>query len=129
MKYVRQKHKLGCGSASLAMVMGISYDEALSLVHPSRPKYSRVCTDIRRIGSILVDAGYKVEPKILTEVDDRRAVLDSRMAIMIVWMDAFYPWRHACAWDGEKVFDPMFREGLGPAEFYMDHMVKVILVG
>lgn len=129
MKYIRQKHKLGCGSASLAMVMGISYDQALSLIHPLRPKYSKVCTDIIRIGSVLVNAGYKVEPKILTSLDDPRTVLDSRMAIMIVWMDEFYPWRHACAWDGKKVFDPMFRKGLGTEEFYMDHMVKAILVG
>lgn len=40
MRYVRQKHKNGCGVASFAMVAGIGYDKAMKIIDPKRVRGS-----------------------------------------------------------------------------------------
>lgn len=40
-KKVLQKHKSGCGVACVAMILGITYDEAMKIVHPRRRPWKK----------------------------------------------------------------------------------------
>lgn len=151
MIWLRQKHKLGCASASLAMIAGISYDEAIALVHPGRKKRTRVCTTVSHMADVMMGLGMEVEIRYnpasdpnetrpqwftlsqLTKSHERMIWLGDWLgrpvgpALLTVWMDPYIPWRHAVVWDGERILDPMIKESY-PVESYFNNLVSAIVV-
>lgn len=99
---MKQRHKLGCGSASLAMIMGITYETALSLVHPNRVKYKRVSTSRDRLVEVLLNHGFICEvidfSYLGAEEKQLKLMSDNRCGILCVWMEPYKPWRHAMGW-------------------------------
>lgn len=155
MKWVRQKHKLGCASASLAMIAGIDYDSALSLVHPARKKGTRVCTTIGHMSDVmrgmgmpvtirynpadLEHLGNPVPPYPLSEMTcshNRWMWLGDWLgrpiepALLTVWMEPYIPWRHAVVWDGSTILDPMIEPSKRdiPDSVYFKNLVSAIIV-
>ncbi len=62
-KHVTQTHKTGCGVACIAMIFGISYDEAMKIVHPKRKLGKKPYTSIQTIVDVLTvnKIKYKVQ--------------------------------------------------------------------
>lgn len=61
-KRVYQKHKTGCGVACLAMILNLSYDEAMKVVHPKRKPGKKPYTSMLRVSEVL--RNHKINYKI-----------------------------------------------------------------
>jgi hypothetical protein len=70
MKLVRQRHRRGCGSACLAMLVGISYYDAINFFHPNRTKKTDVSISHRALFYALLNFGFK--PKLAMPTNIRR---------------------------------------------------------
>lgn len=101
MKRVPQRHKLGCVSASLAMVAGISYTDSLKLIHPRRVKGTKVFSNLKRLYTVLQNL--KLNPEINFKPDIRNIKYPS---IIILFPDN--KMGHAVVWDpkSKKILDP-----------------------
>lgn len=62
-EHVAQKHTYGCVVAALAMVLGVTYDAALSLLSPDKDPDWNHGFDFMAFDSVLVDHGYAVARK------------------------------------------------------------------
>lgn len=61
-KRVYQKHKTGCGVACVGMILGLSYGEAMQVVHPKRKPGKKPYTSMKRIAEVF--RNYKIKFKI-----------------------------------------------------------------
>lgn len=52
-KRVQQKHKTGCGPACIAMVCGLTYNQAVKLTHPNRKPKTKLFTSTKRLCKVL----------------------------------------------------------------------------
>lgn len=102
MKYVRQKHVKGCGVASLAMVTGLSYNDALKLIDPQRQKGKEYRgTALEQVLKAFNDMGVKYRIHFNSKLKDIKND---------AYICASLPCgcRHAVAWDAKnkKILDP-----------------------
>lgn len=107
MKLIRQKHKQGCASACLAMIANLSYEDALTLIHPSRKPKTRVTTNLIRLSEVLKDLNLKF-----------RVNLDFPLNPAIVVIKGSTD-QHAVIWDGNKILDPA-RKIAKPLQYYQN---------
>jgi len=115
MRYVKQKHKYGCGVASLAMAAGIGYDRALKLIDPNREKGAQFSgTHLEQVLAALqkMGFGYKIhfDPTNLGTIKNNAYISFSQRCGC----------RHAVTWDAKnkKILDPDFGKP--------DHTGKII---
>lgn len=105
MKLVRQLHESGCVPASIAMIAGISYSEALTYFHP-RHNWEKQGSNLPRIQKILDKLGYA------TIVTGKRDLTKLKTnALITISHEAYGPPphnHHALVWDCRKqrVLDP-----------------------
>lgn len=107
MRQVKQRHKTGCGPASLAMLTGISYQKALKLMLPKRRPRECACTGIHDMLRAIEKLGLKCD------VSFKKVKLDSlkKDAMLIVSNPRhgkLHTGSHALVWDSKqkRIIDP-----------------------
>jgi hypothetical protein len=126
MKLITQKHNTGCGVAAFAMVLNISYDRAMALLHPTRFWwFSKATTTVGQISEKLRALGRQ------NTISTERDFLESnRKAIIIIKATIKKkPNHHAVVWD------PVSRCILNPSgnsdqslEYYLDRFEAAIVL-
>jgi hypothetical protein len=114
MKYVSQKHRNGCGVASLAMVTGIGYDRSMKILAPKR-----------KPGSFYHGTTLEQTLRALTKLRIQYRMVFDHISFDRIKNPAYISFvqpcgcRHAVAWDPQtkKILDP----DSGP-----DHSGKVV---
>lgn len=125
-KLITQNHTTGCGVACFAMVLGISYNRAMKLLHPTRFWwFSKATTTVGQMHAKLEALGRK---STLSEESDFMAL--NKRTIVIV--KTFYKGKnnhHAVVWDpvGECILDPARGNPLS-VEYCIDKFVVAIIV-
>lgn len=61
MKHIQQQHPMGCGPACIAMLLGITYEQALSYFPNTDWNTRGIC--YMQADSLLMDSGYAVRRK------------------------------------------------------------------
>lgn len=100
LKLVRQQHLDGCGVACFATIRGISYQEAMGVLHPEGRGAS---TSNEALIDVLQETGFDVDVRIRPDIRTlRTAVLVTRYRI---GPEMFM---HAVVWDAnaQRVLDP-----------------------
>ena len=129
-KKIRQKHRSGCSVASLAMLLGISYQQALWTLHPNHQPYETVCGDMWTIKDALVRAKAKLifhsNLGKLHKIDDEEVDIRSfkKPAILGIYQRDISGANHAVVWDPDtqKVLDPGRKRNL-PVNYYQRRLV------
>jgi ABC-type bacteriocin/lantibiotic exporter with double-glycine peptidase domain len=68
-KFVKQKHKTGCGVACIAMILGCSYDQGMKIVHPRRKLWKKPYTSIKKIALVLNKKKLKFKINFVNGID------------------------------------------------------------
>lgn len=118
MKWVRQKHRTGCGPACLAMIAGVSYEQALRFVHPRRRKGSTVATSVAKLVRGIRRAGlfWHIEQSL-----SFAAVVKLRepAVVAIRWAPSRGDKRHWIVWDpvAKRFSDPLTMKSRPPQSY------------
>lgn len=130
-KLIRQKHRLGCGIACLAMIAGISYNESLALLHPNREKGEITSVDTDQLVSAIRDLGYHCS---IYWGNFPLNLFSSRMIIGVLHPKSRpkspYCESHVVVWDPKvnRIYDP-YRSRALPKEKYQKEIGYAIFVG
>jgi hypothetical protein len=129
MKHIRQKHKNGCLIASVAMVLGITYEAALKLIHPRRKKRKGVALPLIYLLPILKKANIQIKFHFFKwnpDSDIWNIKKMERPTILLIEFDNCN-WTHAIAWDPEKkrILDPDRKNAL-TTKYYQKHLSQFI---
>jgi hypothetical protein len=105
MKRVFQKHRTGCVVACLAMIFGISYEEALKLSFPDKKPYQRLFFNLERISRILKQKGasFKVH---LVDLNDLNLYKIKNPSILCLYLNKPARTGHAVILNNKKILDP-----------------------
>jgi hypothetical protein len=116
MKYIKQRHISGCGVAATAMLTGVSYDAALSVVRPDRKPGDCACTSLKDMIRGIETLGHKAR----LSYQNGKLRGSKENAMIIVSNPGKNPHApfHVVVWDADKqkIMDPWGR----PSEFTID---------
>lgn len=122
MKHIRQKHMNGCGVATVAMLLGMTYNQVLKHMYPKRWFWQPVKPF--SIGDALWSLGWEYNEFVLKYYHIQQI---TKAAIFIIkWTDEdrsafpFYDYEtHAVAWDPQtkSILDPALKYA-HPLEYY-----------
>ena len=101
MNFVRQEKVDGCAVACYAMLIGMSYDAALGVLHPEPSESHETSNEV--LLQKLTDAGFTIMPK------TRRPLSELRNAVLVVRYEiGGSMFMHTVVWDAEHqtVLDP-----------------------
>lgn len=125
-KKVKQKHKLGCASACLAMVMNISYEKALKKLKPHRKSHQRTSANILELIATLKKNNFN--PIVYWYLSDTKpiATVDT-MALIVVKTNLLLDYTHVVVWDPKtkRILDPA-REKALPLKTYQKSVRFII---
>lgn len=128
MKKIRQKHKTGCTVASLAMLLNISYEEALKLLYPDR-KSGKVAGSF----DLLVETfkREKIKTKfhnnlisVFTGSKDNFKIKDLKKPTLVcIYARDIANGNHAVVWDPikKRILDPGMEKSF-PIKWYQDRL-------
>ena len=108
MKLVLQKRSTDCGVASLAMISGANYDEALAAVFPNRKPHTSYATTLENIAEGFARLGLAVSCDIPFLTGDKTSLTQiKRNALIILDLGDFE--YHAVVWCPWKkaIYDPL----------------------
>ncbi len=132
MRLIKQKHKTACGVACLAMVMDISYRQAMKLLHSKRFWwFSDATTTLGLAVQILESHGYEIDAFgsdnniIFTQFEDR-AIL----AIEMLVKEGEEPYCHAVVWDPEtkSILDPWMGSTFLSIKYCLENFHAAIVI-
>lgn len=128
-KLIRQKHRLGCGIACLAMIAGISYDESLALLHPNREKGEVTSVYTDRLVDVIRDLGYHCS---IYWGNFPLDLFKSRTIIGVTYpkTKSNHAESHVVIWDPieNRIYDP-YRSRALPKKSYQKEIGYAIFVG
>lgn len=105
MRFIRQKHRYGCGIASLAMLTGLTYDQMLELVYPNRTPGSNLSAiqGAEHLGKIIQDV-LGLKGKV---IDPTKTSLSEIKVPTLVWLNDKHA-GHLVVWNPEvgQIWDP-----------------------
>lgn len=126
MRKIRQRHRSGCTVASLAILLGISYNKALNILYPDHQPYQRIPGDLDKI----VEAFKRAKVKTIFHMNFSKLFLGSNdnvveiksfknPALLCIYQQDFSKFNHAVVWDPitKKVLDPGRKRNL-PVSYY-----------
>lgn len=111
---IRQKHRTGCCVASLAMLLGISYEDALKALHPNRKPHQKVSGRMNTIAKALNRLGIEVKihnniSNLMFNIGEHIDIKSlTKPALLCIYMVDVHTDNHAVVWDPKtrKVLDP-----------------------
>lgn len=124
-----QRHRTGCAVASLAMLLDISYNKAMQVLHPKRKQYQRVTGDIWKISKALkyLKKNFTVHSNLGTLFGNVNNKVDIKSlknpALLCLYTVDIVKGNHAVVWDPEtqKVLDPGRKKNM-PISFYQKRL-------
>lgn len=129
-KKIYQKHRNGCTVASLAMLLNISYDEALKLLHPNRKPRQRVSGNIETIFDVFIKNKISVQiynnlkTALGFDTVDIVSITDLKNpALIALYTREESGKNHVVVWDPEskKILDPGRYRNL-PVKYYQKRL-------
>jgi len=117
---IRQKHRTGCAVASTAMLLNISYDEAIYILYPKHKPYQRVPGDVFLFSKIF----RKYNIKYQFYFDDIKIKHLKSPSLLIISLVDISKNNHAVVWDpsSKKILDPG-RDKSFPIKFYQNRLL------
>lgn len=129
-KKVLQKHKNGCAVASIAMLAGISYEEAIKALHPNRKPYEKISANLFAIAAALSRLNIGIDFK--TPWSKTLNIKDiDKPALLCIDLSDKARHNHAVVWDPEtqKIInpDPNRKRSL-PISYYQNRLNYAIVL-
>lgn len=128
---IYQKHRTGCSVASIAMLAGISYSEAIKALYPNHKKYQKnVSGNIMTILMAFSRLGIKTDVKfaMLKPVDIKSI---DKPALLCIYLGDKTSRNHAVVWDPEqqKILnpDPIRKRDL-PIKYYQNRLCFALIL-
>lgn len=118
MRTLRQRHKSDCFPTCLAMIMGISWKEAVKLTNPRRKKYEGYQTNVvNQMYPLLLELGFEPIRK-----NSLYSLPDSAIVLLAPTEGIF----HTVIWDYEdqRIIDPQRPKDWRAVSFYQERVVS-----
>jgi len=125
MNWIKQKHKCGCASACLAMILNCSYEKALSLMHPNRKRYQSTVSSAEKTCKTLkrLNIKYSIYDNIFSYTKISNLAKNSIVIIQLTKT------KHAVVWDASsnKILDPLVKKPKSQ-KFYQERFILAIQI-
>jgi ABC-type bacteriocin/lantibiotic exporter with double-glycine peptidase domain len=124
MKHILQRRRTDCGVASLAMILGISYNKALNALFPNKKKNTTYDVNLVRFIVALKKLNVKFDIKdVRIKALDKCNIANFKYPSIVAISQ--FGLGHAVIWTGSEILDPLSKTSYD-LDYYQSRLLWIL---